>query len=76
MAWLPLSGPKTIRRRLWMLPLAIGFGVLGYLLSQPLGLVLQARITTEANLGSLRIGEIRLVRRGGNPTIHRVITGY
>jgi hypothetical protein len=74
MAWLPLSGPKSVRRRLWMLPFAIGFGVLGYLLSQPLGPILQARVTTEANLGSLRIDEIRLVRRGGNPIAHRVIT--
>jgi hypothetical protein len=57
-----------------MLPLAIGFGVLGYLLSQPLGLVLQARVTTEADLGSLHIEEIRLVRRGGSPNLHRVIT--
>jgi hypothetical protein len=74
MAWLPLSGKKPIRRRLWMLPFAIVFGLLGYLLSQPLGPVLQARVTTEADLGNLRIDEIRLVRRGGNPSLHRVIT--
>lgn len=74
MAWIPISGPKPIRRRLWMLPFAIGFGVLGYLLSQPLGLVLQARVTTEADLGSLHIEEIRLVRRSGSPSVHRVIT--
>jgi len=74
MAWLPLSGSKSIRGRLWRLPIAVWFGVIGYLLSQPLGPILQAKVTTEADLGSLRIDEIRLVRRGGNPTVHRVIT--
>jgi len=74
MAWLPLSGSKPVRRHLWRLPFAVGFGVLGYLLSQPLGPILQARVTTEADLGGLQIDEIRVVRRGGSPSVHRVIT--
>ncbi|GAB4426175.1 MAG: hypothetical protein Kow002_15530 [Anaerolineales bacterium] len=73
LAWLPLNKPKSTRQRLWMLPFAIGFGILGYVLSQPLGPFLQAKITTEADLGELRIDEVRLVRTG-SPTVHRVMT--
>ena len=73
MAWFPLSGSKSIRRRLWLLPFAVAFGLLGYLLSQPMGPWLQANITTEADLGNLRVEEIIPVRKRG-VAIHRVIT--
>jgi hypothetical protein len=72
-AWFPLSGSKSIRRRLWLLPFAVAFGLLGYLLSQPLGPLLQSKVTTEADLASLRIDEIRLLRRRG-VAVHRVMT--
>ena len=75
MAWMPLSGSKSIRRRLWLLPFAVGFGVLGYALSQPLGPWLQAHVTTEADLGDLQVQDIALVRKGG-VAVHRVLTGY
>jgi len=73
LAWLPLSGARSWRRRLWLLPFAIAFGLLGYALSQPLGPWLQAHITTEPNLGDLRIKAVVPVRRSG-VAIHRVIT--
>jgi hypothetical protein len=73
LAWLPLSGAKSLRRRFWLLPFAVAFGLLGYLISQPLGPLLQAKVTTEADLGDLRIESIALVRRNGI-AIHRVIT--
>lgn len=73
LAWFPMSGAKSISRRLWLLPFAIGFGVLGYALSQPLGPVLQEKVTTEANLGDLQIKDIIPVRKG-SVAIHRVIT--
>jgi hypothetical protein len=73
LAWFPLSGSKSLRRRLWLLPFAIGFGVLGYALSQPLGPMLQEKVTTEADLGNLQIEDIIPVRKHG-VTIHRVIT--
>ena len=75
MAWFPLSGSKSIRRRLWLLPFAVAFGLLGYVLSQPLGPILQAKVTTEADLGSLHVEEIIPLRRRG-VAIHRVITRY
>jgi hypothetical protein len=73
LAWFPMSGAKSLRRRLWLLPFAIGFGILGYTLSQPLGPMLQAKVTTEANLGDLQIEDILPVRKRG-VAIHRVIT--
>jgi hypothetical protein len=73
LAWFPLSGAKSMRRRFWLLPFAIAFGVLGYFLSQPLGPLLQARVTTEANLGNLQINDIIPLHNRGI-AIHRVIT--
>ena len=70
LAWLPLSGAKSTRRRLFMLPFALIFGVIGWLLSQPLGPLLQAKVTTEAEMGNLRVEDVVLVRKG----VHRVIT--
>jgi hypothetical protein len=73
LAWFPLSGAKSMRRRLWLLPFAVAFGVLGFVLSQPLGPILQAKVTTEANLGDLQIEEIIPLRKRG-VAVHRVIT--
>ena len=73
LAWVPLSGSKSFRRRMWLLPFAITFGLLGYLLSQLLGPWLQANVTTETDMGTLWIEEIIPVQRRG-VAIHRVIT--
>jgi hypothetical protein len=73
LAWFPLSGQKSMRRRFWLLPFAVAFGVLGYLLSQPLGPWLQAKITTEADPGNLQIESVVPVRKRG-VAVHRVIT--
>jgi hypothetical protein len=72
-AWFPLSGSKSLRRRLWLLPFAVALGVLGFVISQPLGPILQAKVTTEANLGNLQIEEIIPMRKRG-VAVHRVIT--
>ena len=74
LAWMPLSGSKSMRRRLWLLPFAVAFGVLGYAFSQPLGPWLQTHVTTEANLGNLQVQDIALMRKGG-VAVHRVMTG-
>jgi hypothetical protein len=73
LAWLPMSGSKSLRRRLWLLPFAVAFGMLGYALSQPLGPILQAKVTTEADLGDLQVTDIVPVRKRG-VAVHRVIT--
>ena len=74
LAWLPLMGSKSVRRRLWRMPFALAFAVLGFVLSQPMGPWLQANITTESDLGDLQITEIVPVRIRG-VAVHRVITG-
>ena len=73
LAWFPMSGAKSTRQRFWLLPFAVGFGLLGLALSRPLGPKLQEKVTTEANLGDMRIEDIIRVRKSGVP-IHRVIT--
>lgn len=73
MAWLPLSGAKSLRRRFWLLPFAVAFGLLGFVISQPLGPLLQAKVTTEADPGNMQIVDVTLVRSNG-VAIHRVIT--
>jgi hypothetical protein len=73
MAWFPMSGTKSFRKRLLLLPVAIGFGALGLAISRPLGPKLQEKYTTEADLGDLQVEDIVRVRKGGVP-IYRVIT--
>jgi hypothetical protein len=70
MAWLPFQGARSTRGRLFLLPLALILGVSGFLLSRPLGTWLQRNITTEANLGNMRIVDVTLVRKG----VHRITT--
>jgi hypothetical protein len=70
LAWLPFQGTRSTRWRLLLLPIALGFGVLGFFLSRPVGTWLQRNITTEANLGNMRIIDVTLVRKG----VHRIIT--
>jgi hypothetical protein len=69
-AWVPLRGRKSTLGRLAVLPLALAFAAIGFSLARPLGPKLQECITTEADLGSLHIVEIRRVRQG----VHRIIT--
>jgi hypothetical protein len=70
MAWLPFQSARSTRARLLLLPLALLFGVFGFILSRPLGTWLQRNITTEADLGNMRILDVTLVRKG----VHRITT--
>ena len=70
LAWFPLRGKKSTLTRLLLIPLALLFALAGYHLSRPLGHWLQKYVTTEANLGALRIVDIIPVRKG----VHRIIT--
>ena len=69
-AWAPLNRVRSTRWRLLLIPLALAFAVFGYFLSKPLGPWLQKYITTEADLGDMKITEILFVRKG----VHRIIT--
>jgi hypothetical protein len=70
LGWMPLQGARSNRWRLVLIPIALTLALFGYLLSKPLGPWLQRNITTEADLGDLRVTEIVAVRKG----VHRVIT--
>ena len=70
MAWMPISGVRSNRWRLLLLPVALVFGVFGFFLSRPLGTWLQRNVTTEANLGKMQVIDVTLVRKG----VHRIIT--
>ena len=70
LAWLPLRGTKSTLGRLLLIPLALILAIIGYNLSRPLGPWLQKYITTEANMGDMKIIDIIPVRKG----VHRVIT--
>ncbi len=72
-AWLAMRGAKSTFGRILRLPFAIVFALLGVALSQPLGPLLQQKITTDANMGSLQVVDVRPSLRG-RVTAHRVIT--
>ncbi len=74
LAWSPMSGARSLRSRLWRLPLAILMGAFGFLLGQTLGPTIQARVTTEADLGDMRVLDVQPIRRG-RLVAHRVVTG-
>ncbi len=61
------------RQRLRRLPLAIALATLGVLVAQPLGPILQSRLTTQSRMGELRIrGMTR--RRCGPLQIYHIYT--
>lgn len=69
-AFVPMSRTRSNFWRVMIIPFAVGLAVVGYLLSKPLGPWLQRNVTTEADLGNMRIVDIIPVRKG----LHRVIT--
>ncbi len=72
-AWFILRGGKSTLGRLLRLPVAILFALVGLAVSQPLGPVIQAKITTDADMGNLQVVDVRPTLRG-QVTAHRVLT--
>lgn len=70
LAWVPMQGARSTRGRLLLIPLALVFGVFGFIMSKPVGTWMQRYITTEADLGNMQIVDVALVRKG----VHRIIT--
>jgi hypothetical protein len=64
---------RSIQKKFQRLPFVILMSIGGLLLAQPLGPLLQARVTTDANLGTLQVREIRRFERNGIPS-HRITT--
>ena len=73
LAWLVLRGAKSTLSRIIRIPFAVLFAFLGVLISEPLGPIIQQKITTDAEMGNLQIVDVRLSSRG-RLTAHRVIT--
>lgn len=72
-AWFVLRGGRSTFGRLLRLPLAIAFALVGLAVSQPLGPILQAKITTDAEMGDLQLLSITPATQGRVPA-HRVRT--
>ena len=62
-----------VRDKLERLPLAVSLATLALLAAQPLGLKVQAQVTTSGRPGGLSIHSITPNRRGGMPA-HRIVT--
>ena len=75
-AWLVMAFSQgSWRRRIENFPLAVAAGTMGAVLAQPLGLKLQARVTTDAQPGEMKVMEIVVYEMRGVVT-HRVITRH
>jgi Domain of unknown function (DUF6391) len=64
---------RRFRDKLERLPLAITLATFALVLAQPLGLLLQEKVTTSSELGLLRVVEI-LPGHRGRLKMHRIIT--
>lgn len=73
LAWFVLRGGRSVFGKLLRLPLAVALAAVGAALSRPLGPVIQQKITTDANMGDLKVVEVRESMRG-SLTAHRVLT--
>ncbi len=67
------SAGKRVRDKLERLPLAATLATMAIIISRPLGLFLQQRVTTSADLGDLRVVEITPVPGGPIPA-YRILT--
>jgi hypothetical protein len=73
-AWFALFGAgKRLRDRLERIPLATSLATLALILSQPVGLALQANVTTSGKPGNLTVAEI-IPTKQGRIQAHRVVT--
>ncbi len=73
-AWLSMLGSgRKLGQKLERLPLVISFTTLALVFAQPLGPLLQARVTTSGEPGELRIKEI-IVTHQGPFKAHHILT--
>ncbi|MDY6875125.1 MAG: DUF6391 domain-containing protein [Chloroflexota bacterium] len=68
-----IGRPKGCLNRIARLPMAFAAATLGLILAQPLGAVFQARVTTQADVGSLRIVGVTREERAG-VLVHHIRT--
>jgi hypothetical protein len=68
-----LGSGRRIRDKLERFPFAAMLATMALIIAQPLGILLQARVTTSGNPGSLEVTAITH-RKQGRLTIHRIQT--
>lgn len=68
-----IGSGRRLPDKLARLPFATALATLALIVSQPLGMLLQARVTTSGDPGSLEVTAITH-RKQGNLTIHRIST--
>ncbi len=70
LAWFGFSGKSSWRKKIWRIPFILPLVILVWQLSKPLGPKLQDGITTESDLGDMKIISVKEIR----PSLHRIIT--
>lgn len=73
LGWFVMRGARSTTGRILRLPFALGFAMLGVIAARPLGPMLQQKITTDPNVGGLRVTDVRRSLKG-RVTAHRVLT--
>jgi hypothetical protein len=74
LAWLAMVGAQgRFQKRLERWPVVVILVTLSMIMAQPLGPLLQAKFTTDADIGELQVTEITRFEREGTP-LHRVKT--
>jgi hypothetical protein len=73
LAWLGMAGARERREKVERLPLVIALAMVGLVASQPLGPLLQERITTSGEPQDLAIADVYPISFGGL-RLHRVVT--
>jgi hypothetical protein len=76
LAWLAMLGSgRNFQRNLDRLPVVIMLVIVGMIIAQPLGPLVQANVTTDGDIGELEVTEITRFERQGTP-VHRVKTTH
>jgi hypothetical protein len=73
LAWLGMAGAKSKRDKVERLPLVIALATFGFIASQPLGPVLQQRVTTSGDPQGMTILDVLPIKIG-QFSLHRVGT--
>jgi hypothetical protein len=69
-AFTAFLGARTFRDKLERLPMAMAFIMGALIVAQPVGMKLQAQVTTNGHVGTLEVAEVRRI----NSNMHRVET--
>ena len=72
-SFIAMFGARRWREKLERLPLAMSFSTIALIFAQPIGFLIQEKITTSGHPGGMEIVEVRPVQRG-QANLHRIVT--